>query len=64
MSDPLTSEAQGREHVSIRNGPGLDDVLSCSQVPPEVRIADRSCGRSKDQEYKKQDHKAVADSIN
>jgi len=63
MSDPLTSEAQRREHVGIRNGLRLDDVLSCSQVPPEIRIADRSGGRRKDQDHEKQDHKSGASEV-
>ena len=52
MSDPLTSKAQRREYVGVRDGFGLRDVLSSFQMPPEVRIADRPYGCSKDHEDK------------
>ncbi len=59
MSNPLTSQAQPREHVGVRNGLGLGDVLSGSEVPPEVRIADWSCSRGKDHDHEKQDHESL-----
>jgi hypothetical protein len=56
MSDPLTAKAQPREYVDVGNGSRLSDVLSGSEVPPEVRIADRACGGGKDHDHEKQHH--------
>ncbi len=36
------------------NSPGLDDVLPCFEVPPEIRIGDGLSGKGKDQEHKDQ----------
>lgn len=63
MSDPLTAKAHPREYVDVRNAFRLSDVLSGSEVPPEVRIADRSRGRGKDHDHEKQDHEPLTSEL-
>ena len=52
MRDPFAPETHARENVCMRNTPGLDDVLPCFEVPPEIRIGDRLRRARKDDQHK------------
>ena len=48
MRDPLAPKSERREDVGMWNAPRLKYVLSCFEVPPEIRISDRLSGKRKD----------------
>ena len=48
MRDPLATETERREYVCIGDGPCFKYVLSCFEMPPEVRISDRLGGEGED----------------
>ena len=52
MRYPLTAKLNAREHIGVRNRSRFKNVLTGSEVPPKVRIRNRTCGGSEDDQYK------------
>ena len=52
MGYPFTSKLHAGVNVNVRNCSGFHNVLTGSEVPPKVRIRNRTCGGSEDDQYK------------